>query len=102
MDDFGTGYSSLNMITGIPIDVLKIDMMFIRNMNRDEKSLKLVELVMDIAKFLKVPTVAEGVEDASQVETLKKMGCDLIQGYFFSKPVPPTEFEPFIIAAKEA
>ena len=101
MDDFGTGYSSLNMITGIPIDVLKIDMKFIRNMNRDEKSLKLVELVMDIARFLNVPAVAEGVEEASQVEKLKEMGCELIQGYYFSKPVPAEEFEKFIISAKE-
>lgn len=102
MDDFGTGYSSLNMITDIPIDVLKIDMKFIRNMNRDEKSLKLVELVMDVAKFLKVPAVAEGVEDESQVETLRNMGCEIIQGFYFSKPVPPEEFEEFIISAKEA
>ncbi len=101
MDDFGTGYSSLNMITGIPIDVLKIDMKFIRNMNKDEKSLKLVELVMDIAKFLNVPAVAEGVEEASQVEKLKEMGCELIQGYYFSKPVPAEEFNRFIISAKE-
>ncbi len=96
MDDFGTGYSSLNMITTIPIDVLKIDMSFIRNMNRDEKSRKLVELVMEIADFLKVPAVAEGVEDESQLEALKKMGCQLIQGYYFSKPVPPEDFEKFI------
>ena len=96
MDDFGTGYSSLNMITTIPIDVLKMDMIFIRNMNRDEKSLKLVELVIDIADFLNVPVVAEGVEDKGQVEQLKKMGCDIIQGYYFSKPVPPEEFAAFI------
>ncbi len=96
MDDFGTGYSSLNMITTIPIDVLKIDMSFIRNMNKDEKSRKLVELVMEIADFLKVPAVAEGVEDESQLEALKKMGCQLIQGYYFSKPVPPEDFEKFI------
>ena len=96
MDDFGTGYSSLNMITTIPIDVLKMDMIFIRNMNRDEKSLKLVELVIDIAGFLKVPVVAEGVEDKEQVDQLRKMGCDIIQGYYFSKPVPPEEFAPFI------
>ena len=101
MDDFGTGYSSLNMITGIPIDVLKIDMKFIRNMNKDEKSLKLVELVMDIARFLNVSAVAEGVEEASQVEKLKEMGCELIQGDYFSKPVPAEEFEKFIISAKE-
>jgi EAL domain-containing protein (putative c-di-GMP-specific phosphodiesterase class I) len=84
------------MITDIPIDVLKIDMKFIRNMNRDEKSRKLVELVMDIAKFLKVPAVAEGVEDEAQLETLKAMGCELIQGYYFSEPVPADEFERFI------
>ena len=101
MDDFGTGYSSLNMITGIPIDVLKIDMKFIRNMNKDEKSLKLVELVMDIARFLNVSAVAEGVEEASQVEKLKEMGCELIQGYYFSKPVPAEEFNRFIVSAKE-
>ena len=92
MDDFGSGYSSLNMITTIPIDVLKMDMSFVRNMNKDEKCLKLVELVISIAKFLNVPVVAEGVEDAGQVEALKKMGCDIIQGYYFSKPLPADGF----------
>ena len=96
MDDFGSGYSSLNMLTEIPIDVLKVDMKFIRNMNKDKKSLKLVELVLDIAKFLGVPAIAEGVEDESQLSKLKEMGCDVIQGYYFSKPVPPDEFEEFI------
>ena len=58
----------------------------------------MVKLIVDIAKFLNVPTVAEGVEDEVQVEVLKKMGCDLIQGYYFSRPVPPEEFEKFIEA----
>ena len=80
MDDFGSGYSSLNMITEIPIDVLKMDMRFIRNMNKDAKSLKLVELVIEIADYLGVPVVAEGVEDKTQVDQLKEMGCELIQG----------------------
>ena len=96
MDDFGTGYSSLNMLTTIKIDVLKIDMSFIRNMNRDEKSRRLVELIMDIARFMNVPAVAEGVEDETQLKMLKDMGCQIIQGYYFSKPVPPEEFERFI------
>ena len=96
MDDFGSGYSSLNMLTTIPIDVLKMDMIFIRNMYKNEKSLKLVELVIEIAEFLGVPVIAEGVEDESQVLTLKEMGCDIIQGYYFSKPVPPEDFEQFI------
>ena len=96
MDDFGSGYSSLNMITSIPIDVLKMDMAFIRNMNKDEKSMKLVELVLDIAGSLGVPAVAEGVEDEDQLKILKEIGCQIIQGYYFSRPVPPEEFEEFI------
>ena len=96
MDDFGSGYSSLNMITTLPIDVLKLDMKFVRNMEKDEKSLKLVELIIDIAKFLDVPVVAEGVETKSQLDTLKELGCQVIQGYYFSKPVPADEFEQFI------
>ena len=96
MDDFGSGYSSLNMLTTIPIDILKMDMKFVRNMLKDEKSLKLTELVMDISEFLDVPVVAEGVEDIEQLNKLKEMGCEIIQGYYFSKPVPPEEFEQFI------
>ena len=96
MDDFGSGYSSLNMITTLPIDILKIDMSFVRNMEKDERNLKLVELVAGVAKFLKIPAVAEGVETQSQLDTLKGMGCQIIQGYFFSKPVPPKDFVPFI------
>ncbi len=96
MDDFGSGYSSLNMITTIPIDVLKMDMKFIRDMNKGEKNRKMVEMVVEIAKFLDVGVVAEGVEEENQLVTLKDMGCDVIQGYYFSKPVPAKEFEPFI------
>jgi len=95
IDDFGAGYSSLNMITSIPVDILKIDMSFIRNMEKDERNLKLVKLIIDIAKFLKVPSIAEGVETESQLETLKKMGCEIIQGFYFSKPVPPKDFVSF-------
>ena len=65
-------------------------------MEKDEKSMKLVDLIIDIAKFLNVPVVAEGVETQSQLDTLKKMGCNVIQGYYFSKPVPAEEFEKFI------
>ena len=96
MDDFGTGYSSLNMITSICFDVLKLDMKFVKNMERDEKSLKLVEIVISIAKFLNVPVVAEGVETESQLGILKSMGCQVIQGFYFSRPVPAEDFEEFI------
>lgn len=100
MDDFGTGYSSLSMLTELPIDILKIDMSFVRNMEKNERNRKMVELIVDIAKFLKVPSVAEGVETETQLQALKKMGCDVIQGYYFSKPVPPEEFSKFIIKEK--
>ena len=92
MDDFGSGYSSLNMLTTIPIDVLKMDMQFVRYMLKDEKSLKLCELVMDISRFLNVPVVAEGVEEQAQYDKLREMGCEIIQGYYFSKPLPAEEF----------
>ena len=97
LDDFGAGYSSLNMLTLLPIDVLKIDMKFIRNMESDKRALKLISFIIDIAKSLNLKTVAEGVETKEQMETLKDMGCDLIQGYYFSRPLPPKEFEKLII-----
>lgn len=95
MDDFGSGYSSLNMLSTLPIDVLKLDMKFVRNMLEDSKSYRLIEIIMDIAKYLAVPVVAEGVEVEEQLKLLKQVGCEIIQGYYFSKPVPPEEFEKF-------
>ena len=92
MDDFGSGYSSLNMLTAIPFDVLKLDMQFIRHMLSDSKKQRLVELVMDIAAFLEVPVVAEGVEKEEQLRLLKAMGCDIVQGYYFSPPVNAERF----------
>ena len=99
MDDFGTGYSSLNMINELPIDVLKLDMVFVRNAHKNHDT-KIVEFIIDIAKYLNVPVIAEGVETKEQVESLKNLGCDIIQGYYFSKPIPSNEFEKFIIERK--
>ncbi|MBO4692976.1 MAG: EAL domain-containing protein [Clostridia bacterium] len=96
MDDFGSGYSSLNMISSLPIDVLKLDMAFIRSAFKDKKDLRLLEIMIDIAKYLHVPTVAEGVETGEQYLALKAIGCDIIQGYYFSKPLPAEEFEEHI------
>ncbi len=96
MDDFGSGYSSLNMLASLPIDALKLDMAFIRKICDDEKDLRMVQLMIDIADFMKIPVIAEGVETKEQYDLLKKAGCDIIQGYYFSKPVPPEEFEKFI------
>ena len=97
MDDFGSGFSSLNMLSSMPIDVLKMDMAFIRNIERNEKDFRLVELIIDIARYLKVPVIAEGVETKKQLTLLKDAGCDLVQGYYFSRPLPAEKFEQKIL-----
>ena len=97
MDDFGSGYSSLNMLSSMPIDVLKMDMAFIRNIERNERDFRLVELIIDIARYLKVPVVAEGVETENQLRLLKNAGCDLVQGYYFSPPLNAKDFEEKIL-----
>lgn len=96
MDDFGTGYSSLNMLSSLPIDVLKLDRGFIKNIHENEKDLKMVELIMDIAEYLDLTVVAEGVENEEQYRLLKETGVHLIQGYYFSKPLPGNEMKKFI------
>ncbi|MBQ8159807.1 MAG: EAL domain-containing protein, partial [Clostridia bacterium] len=95
MDDFGSGYSSLNMISELPIDALKLDMQFIRTAFKERKDTRLLEAVIQLAKTLELPTIAEGVETAEQLMALKGMGCDIVQGYYFSRPLPADEFEHF-------
>lgn len=102
MDDFGTGYSSLNMISNLPIDALKLDMQFIRSAFSEGGNTHMVEVIISIADYLSVPVIAEGVETEEQLRALRILGCDIVQGYFFSKPVPAKEFEPFILQKKEA
>ena len=94
MDDFGSGYSSLNMIGELPIDALKLDMQFLRNAF-NKRNTKIIDIVLEIAKCLEVPAIAEGVETEEQYLKLKESGCDIIQGYYFSKPVPCDEFEKY-------
>ena len=96
MDDFGTGYSSLGMLTHLPIDALKLDMSFIRSAFGENRDVRMIELIIDIADYLHVPVVAEGVETQEQYLVLKAMGCEYVQGYYFSKPVAPEEFDRFL------
>lgn len=102
MDDFGTGYSSLGMLSSLPIDALKLDMSFVRRAFGETRDVRMIELILDIAKYLRVPVVAEGVETEEQYMELKAMGCDLVQGYYFSKPVPPESFEGILRDRAEA
>ena len=97
MDDFGSGYSSLNMLSTLPIDALKLDMHFIRNAFKERKDTRLLETMIQLAEALEVPTIAEGVETAEQAFTLKAMGCDIIQGYYFSPPLSKEKFESYML-----
>ena len=96
MDDFCSGYSSLNMLSSMPLDVLKMDMSFVRNIENSEMDYRLVKLILDIARYLNLCAVAEGVETEGQMRLLQSAGCDLVQGYYFSRPLPPEEFEKLI------
>ncbi len=96
MDDFGSGYSSLNMISTLPIDALKLDMLFIRNAFGENGNTRMLKVIFDIADSLSVPMIAEGVETEKQLLTLKEMGCDIVQGYYFSHPLPAVDFEAFL------
>lgn len=93
MDDFGVGYSSFSMLRKIEIDVLKIDKTFSDEVLKDERGKIIIESIIEMAKKLKIKTVAEGIETIEQVEYLKQIGCDIIQGYFFDKPLPIEQFE---------
>jgi EAL domain-containing protein (putative c-di-GMP-specific phosphodiesterase class I) len=93
IDDFGTGYSSLKSLGDMPVDILKIDKSFIDDVVSSPESALLVQMIIHLAKDLGLRTVAEGVEDRGQLETLQKMGCHLIQGYYFSKPLPVKELQ---------
>ena len=87
LDDFGTGYSSLSYLQHLPLDVLKIDRSFIRDIDKQHGAF-LAETVLSIAQSLNLTTVAEGVETQEQLEKVVTLGVDIIQGYFYSKPVP--------------
>jgi EAL domain-containing protein (putative c-di-GMP-specific phosphodiesterase class I) len=88
IDDFGSGYSSLGYLRRLPVDVLKIDRGFIQALGNDPDDALIVSAVSDLAHNLGMVVVAEGIEDASLVEKVRALGCDLGQGYFFAKPLP--------------
>lgn len=92
LDDFGTGYSSLSYLKKFPIDKLKIDQTFIFDMLDDEDDGAIVDAVITLAQSLGLETIAEGVETKEQMEALRMKGCNQIQGYYFSKPIPAEQF----------
>jgi EAL domain-containing protein (putative c-di-GMP-specific phosphodiesterase class I) len=101
MDDFGSGYSSLNMLKEMPADILKMDMAFLTVDKNVNKGRKIVNTMINLAKALDMMVIIEGVETKEQMLTLKDLGCDIVQGYYFSKPVPAEEFEKFMRQEEE-
>jgi diguanylate cyclase (GGDEF)-like protein len=93
IDDFGTGFSCLNYLRRLPANILKIDQSFVRDMQSDTASLAIVTSIIRLAESLGMETIAEGVETAEEAALLVSQGCQLMQGYHFSKPLPPAQFE---------
>lgn len=98
IDDFGTGYSSLAYLTAFPIDVLKIDQRFIQNLDNSDRDRSIVRMVAAMAQQLGFETVAEGVETQGQADLVRKFGCDVIQGYVYSRPLPAEDYRIYLEA----
>lgn len=98
MDDFGSGYSSLNMLLDLPVDVLKIDKAFMDNIESSERARNLISSIISMAKGLNIEVIAEGIETVRQVEFMRQIGCDSIQGFYFSRPLPIEEFSDYSTA----
>jgi EAL domain-containing protein (putative c-di-GMP-specific phosphodiesterase class I) len=91
IDDFGTGYSSLSYLQELPLDVLKIDRSFVNRLTGRMTKSSLIETIQTLASGLDLETVAEGVEHSEQLALIAGLGCDLVQGYFYSRPVSATD-----------
>jgi EAL domain-containing protein (putative c-di-GMP-specific phosphodiesterase class I) len=96
IDDFGTGYSSLSYLQKFPVDVLKIDQSFVRDLNTNSNNAKLVSSIIDLGKSLNLSIIAEGVETAEQLDFLKLHRCEEGQGFYFSKALEPEAFVRFL------
>ena len=101
MDDFGSGYSSLNTLRNMPIDILKLDMGFLRGNTNMDKGGNIISSLIRMAQDLELFTVAEGVETISQADYLKSVGCDVIQGFLYAKPMPQCQFEDLVEASRK-
>ncbi|MEG1324588.1 MAG: EAL domain-containing protein, partial [Janthinobacterium sp.] len=100
IDDFGTGYSSLAYLKRFPIDKLKIDIAFVREVTSNPDDAAIVLAIISMAHSMKLEVIAEGVENDAQLAYLRRHGCDEMQGYYFSRPVPQEEFEQMLMAGK--
>ena len=96
MDDFGSGYSSLNMLKDMPVDILKIDLQFLDSKDKSDRGGNILNSVVRMAKWLHIPVIAEGVETRQQADFLRTIGCNYVQGYYYSRPVSITAYEELV------
>ncbi len=101
MDDFGSGYSSLSSLKTIPLDILKIDRSLVCDLDENDVSKQITSAIVELGKAMKLVILAEGVETTEQISFLKKIGCDLAQGYYYSKPRPADEITAILLMPKE-
>ncbi|MDD3164263.1 MAG: EAL domain-containing protein [Oscillospiraceae bacterium] len=99
MDDFGSGYSSLNMLSELPIDILKLDMRFIQKENQRENRRNITSFIISLAKWMDLLVVAEGVETQEQIDMLRNMDCNYVQGYYYAKPMRAADFTALLLDA---
>lgn len=93
MDDFGSGYSSLNTLKNMPVDILKLDMKFLTNEGDTDKGGNILHSIIRMANWINLPVIAEGVETKMQADYLSSIGCEIVQGYYYSRPMPIADFE---------
>jgi EAL domain-containing protein (putative c-di-GMP-specific phosphodiesterase class I) len=97
LDDFGTGYAGLDYLRTLPFSCIKIDKSFVQQMNYSQRSLEIVRVAIDLAKLLKLKTIAEGIEDEATGLVLTEMGCDIAQGYYYAKPMPKKQIAEWLV-----
>lgn len=100
LDDFGTGYSSLSHLRRFPIDVLKVDQSFVRDVTTDADAAAIATAIISLARNLRLEVIAEGVETLAQIDFMRQQSCDAIQGYYFSKPLPAVEFTALLASGR--
>lgn len=93
MDDFGSGYSSLNILAELPIDIIKLDMKFIQNEQKNKNSHNIISSIVNLAKWMNLIIVVEGAETEEHIQYLRRLKCNFVQGYYFSRPIPEQEFK---------
>ncbi|MEG2082335.1 MAG: EAL domain-containing protein, partial [Oscillospiraceae bacterium] len=96
MDDFGSGYSSLNMLKDVPVDILKVDLNFLSDRETTGKGASILSSIVRMARWLKMPVVAEGVETREQADFLRSIGCEMAQGFYFAKPMSTEDYENYL------